>query len=119
MKMHLVDDGLSKTLVTSIPRKILFWLQNLNQDISQPQLYGDLRTDFDVGRGSVELVDGLLISWTGDISEMHRMPSSLWVSDQDFTNVGSVLSKFVDVEHNFYSNLEKFEKALELKINEV
>lgn len=105
-------DDLSAQLLKSIPRKVAAWLDNLDEDLSVPGDFGQLRWNFGTENGTIiygEGEDSIQIWWTGAVVD----PSEVVGSDKRFENIVDNLDFFVEVEKLIYGELEKLQEKLD------
>lgn len=102
---------LSRSLLSSIPKKIFLCLENLQQDQSRPFTYGPFVwiNAGDHGLLSHVSVDEIIqIAWTGEVSNIE----TVCASDERFETIEQHLEWFTSVEKRIYDELERFEVEL-------
>ena len=116
---HEVEDEFSKTMVSSIPKKVAEWLARLEQDLTKKFTYLSKNKSsfiFTVSpEGGILEYDNceddyhVALWWSGRVYEIEGIS----VSDSVITDVKNNLDYFVNVEKRIYNILEEFENYQE------
>lgn len=105
------ETELSRSLLSSVPKKIHLWLQNLGWDETRVFRHGPLVyiNSGDGGLITYVRADSVLqIAWTGDPESV----SEISTNEPLFCRIEDSLELFTSIEVRLYRELEEYESSL-------
>jgi hypothetical protein len=102
---------LSRSLLSSIPKKIFLWLENLQQDQTRPFTHGPFVYMNAGDHGLLSHIGGdeiIQIAWTGEAPNIE----TVCASDRRFEEIEFNLEWFTTVENRIYNEMERFEQEI-------
>lgn len=101
---------LSKSLIASIPKKTVTWLNNLHEDLTDTFTRGSLRVTVTELGGEIQLTADELIQiyWEGDATD----PLCVTGDNKKFENLEMNLDWFANVEDRIYTEIQRHEDDL-------